>query len=92
MAALKAKPKFVLYQALYNLNAAFESLAAEIERLTETKTIRPATLKLYRATSEELRSAINHRVTGVLLMVEERDWHHFGHARIRQEKRVKVTK
>lgn len=77
MAVSKAKPKFPIYQALYNLNVAFESLAQEIERLSESKTVTPETLKLYRATAEEMRAAINHRITGVLLTREEHDWYRY---------------
>lgn len=92
MAETKAKPKIVLYQALCNLNAAFESLAQEIEHLSESKTIQPQTLKLYRATAEELRAAINHRLTGILVIIEERDWYHHGKFRIAEETRLKSKK
>ena len=78
MAVSKAKPKFPIYQALYNLNVAFESLAQEIERLSESKTVTPETLRLYRVTAEELRSAINHRITEVLQGREEHDWYRYG--------------
>lgn len=90
MATAKTKPKFPLYQALYGLNAAFESLAQEIERLSESKTIRPDTLKLYRTTSEELRSAMNHRLTGILLGREERDWYFYGKEKRKIKKRLKA--
>src|SRR5579864_3573865 len=70
--------KFPVYQALYNLNVAFQVIAYEIERLDDYEAVPLDTLRLYRATAEELRSAMNHRVTGVLLGREERDWYLYG--------------
>ena len=70
--------KFPVYQALYNLNVAFQVIAYEIERLDDYEAVPLETLRLYRATAEELRSAMNHRVTGILLGREERDWYHYG--------------
>lgn len=78
--------KFPIYRALYNLNLAFQVIAYEIERLDESVPLE--TLRLYRATSEELRSAINHRVTGVLLGREEHDWYQYGKQQIATEREI----
>lgn len=80
--------KFPVYQALFNLNLAFQSLAYEIERLDDHEAISLQTLRLYRATAEELRSAINHRITGVLLGREEEDWYQYGKQRIAIEHEI----
>ena len=50
--------KFLVYEALYKLNQAFQSLAFEIERLDDYEAVPLETLRLYRTTAEELRSAI----------------------------------
>ena len=96
MAASKAKrshvfkqQKYPLYQALYNLNTAFQTIAFEIERIDDYEAVPLDTLRRYRAQAEELRAGINHRVTGVLLAREERDWYTYGKERIAQEKRLK---
>ena len=96
MAEIKAKrlhifkqQKYPIYQALYNLNTAFQTIAFEIERLDDYEAVPLNTLRLYRAQAEELRAAINHRVTGVLLAREERDWYRYGNTRIAQEKNLK---
>lgn len=85
MAEIKVKPhgrwrqsKFPVYQSLFNLNVAFEVIAYEIERLDDFEAIPLETLRLYRMTAEELRSAMNHRITGVLLDREEEDWYRYG--------------
>ncbi|HEY6348507.1 MAG TPA: hypothetical protein VI636_03765 [Candidatus Angelobacter sp.] len=82
------KAKFPIYQSLFNLNAAFESIAFEIERLDDYEAVPLETLRLYRATAEELRSAMNHRVTGVLLGREEQDWYQYGKQRITTEQEI----
>lgn len=79
------KPKFPIYQALYNLNAAFHSIAFEIERLDDYEAIPPDTLRLYTATAQELKSAMNHHILDVLLGREERDWYRYGKDRRTQE-------
>jgi hypothetical protein len=85
VAELKAKrprtfkqQKFPTYQALYHLNLAFQIIAQEIERLNEHKAVPPETLRLYRATAEELRSAMNHRLTEILRDREMKDCAHYG--------------
>lgn len=85
MAVIKAnrlsrftQPKFPVYESLFNLNAAFQTIAYEIERLDDYEAVPLETLSLYMHTAEELRSAINHRVTGILLEREERDWYRYG--------------
>src|SRR5947207_1648907 len=96
MAEVKAKrlkvfkqQKFPVYQALFNLNAAFESIAFEIERLDDYEAIPLDALRRYRTQVEELRAAMNHRIAGVLLGREERDWAHYGNLRIAEETRLK---
>jgi hypothetical protein len=83
------QPKWPVYEALYKLNAAFESIALEIERLDDYEAIPLETLRLYRATAEELRSAMNSRITEVLHARELKDWSKYGNARIALEKRAK---
>ena len=85
MAEVKAKrprifkqQKFPVYQALFNLNTAFQTIAFEIERLDDYEAIPLDTLRRYRTQAEELRAGINHKVTGLLLMREERDWYKYG--------------
>ena len=96
MAEVKAKrhrifkqQKYPIYQALFNLNTAFQTIAFEIERLDDYEAVSLNTLRLYRAQAEELRAGINHRVTGVLLTREERDWYRYGKTRIAQDKYLK---
>jgi hypothetical protein len=81
--------KFPVYQALYNLNVAFQAIAYEIERLDDYEAVPLDTLRLYRTTAEELRSAINHRVTDVLLGREEQDWYQFGKEKRTMEEQLK---
>ena len=70
--------KFPVYEVLYKLNLAFQSLALEIERLDDSEAIPLDTLRLYRMTAEELRSAMNHRIAEVLRTREDKDWNHYG--------------
>ncbi|HLJ28331.1 MAG TPA: hypothetical protein VKY85_16590 [Candidatus Angelobacter sp.] len=72
------QPKQPVYDALLKLNLAFESIAFQIERLDDDEIVPLETLRLYRMQAETLRSGINHRVLGVLLLREERDWALFG--------------
>ena len=81
--------KFPVYQALYNLNVAFQVIAYEIERLDDYEAVPLETLRLYRTTAEEMRSAINHRVTGVLLGREEQDWYQYGKDKREMEQKLK---
>ena len=85
MAEVKAKrlrvfkqQKYPIYQALYNLNTAFQTIAFEIERIDDYEAVPLDTLRLYRMTAEELRSAMNHRLTEVLNRREEKDWYRYG--------------
>jgi hypothetical protein len=66
--------KFQVYQSLYNLNSAFESIAREIESLDDYETVPVQTLWRYRVTAEELRAGINHRLLGILAERELREW------------------
>ena len=82
-------PKFPIYQALYNLNSAFQSIAYQIEVLDDYTVIPLDTLRLYRKTAEELRAAINHHVTEKLWVREEWEWAHYGKQKAAAEKRLK---
>jgi hypothetical protein len=84
-----AQPKFPIYQSLYNLNTAFQSIAQEIEVLDDYEAIPLDTLRLYRMTAEELRAAMNHCITDVLITREEKDWNHYGKLRIAEIERLK---
>src|SRR5438270_13770272 len=70
--------KFPVYEALYKINMAFQSIAFEIERLDDYEAISLDTLRLYRMTAEDLRSAMNHRIAEVLETREMKDWNHFS--------------
>ena len=83
------QPKKPVYEALGELNLNFDALGAEINRLENSKAIPRETIQLYRSMTEELRSVINHRVTGVLHSREAKDAFRFGRLRARQEKRLK---
>jgi hypothetical protein len=92
MAVLKAnrhriltQPKWPVYVALFNINAAFRTIAYEIERLDDYEAIPLETLRVYMAASEELRAAMNHRMLDVLQRREQRDWYHYGMSRREQE-------
>jgi len=87
MAAIKPSKSW-LYQSLYNLNQAFETVAQEINHLRDSKTITPNFVALYHNTAEELRAAINRRVGVLLFAREEKEWAHFGKLRIKQEKQL----
>ena len=85
MAVLKAnrhrrltQPKWPVYVALHNVNAAFRNICYEIERLDDYEAIPLETLRVYMATAEELRSAMNHRMLEVLRSREEIDWFRYG--------------
>jgi len=82
------QPKHAVYEALYNLNVAFESIAANIERLDD-KALKPETLKLYRTIAEDLRAAINSLITEALHGRELKDWYRYGKEKIALEKRLK---
>jgi hypothetical protein len=83
------QPKFPVYEALYKLNLAFQSLALEIEHLDDSEAIPLATLRLYRATAEDLRASINHTLTGVLHIREANDWYKYGKLKTQTETRGK---
>ena len=81
--------KFPVYEALYKINMAFQSIAFEIERLDDYEAISLDTLRLYRMTAEDLRSAMNHHITEALWIREEYDWAHYGRQKAAAEKRLK---
>jgi|SRR5579872_3100915 len=71
-------PKWPIYDALHQINAAFQTIAAQLERLDEHEAVPAGKLYLYHAQAEELRAAINFRITNVLHVREQNDWFHFG--------------
>ena len=81
-------PKFPIYDSLYHLNLAFQVIAIELERLDDHEAIPLETIRLYNMQAGELRAGINHRLTDVLNTREERDWAHYGKARIAEEIRL----
>lgn len=87
MAAIKPN-KFPLYQSLYNLNQAFETVAQEIERLRQLKTAPAHTLNLHLSHAEELRAGLNHTIVDKLNAREEEDWAIYGKRRIEQERKL----
>ena len=101
MAVIKAKrpakskqpaiPKFTIYQALFNVNSAFQTIGSEIQTLRASGLFPPETLKLYEMTGEELRSGINHKILQVLELRESRDWGHFGQERLKQAKLLNLN-
>jgi len=86
------QPKFPVYEALYRLNLAFQSLALEIEHMDDSEAVSPNTLRLYRTMAEDLRAAINHTVTGVLHIREANDWYKYGQAKVALETKLQKRK
>lgn len=86
------QPKFPVYDCLYKINLAFQSIAFEIERLDDYEAIPLGTLRLYRATAEELRAGMNNKIVSVLLYREDRDWGHYGKARLAILEKLKKRK
>src|SRR6266480_4676126 len=84
-------PKFPIYEALYNLNSAFQSIAYQIEVLDDYTVIPLDTLRLYRMTAEELRSAMNHHITELLWIREEWEWAHYGREKAAVEKHLNLN-
>jgi hypothetical protein len=70
--------KFRIYQALFNLNVAFESIGREIEALDDSETIPVETLWRCRMVAEELRAGLNYRLLEVLAGRELKEWTLFG--------------
>lgn len=95
MAEIKPKPsplpgqrKFRLYQALYNLNVAFESIGREIEALDDYQTVPRETLWRCRVVAEEVRAGLNHRLLEALARRELREWTAFGREIRRRRKQA----
>lgn len=95
MAENKPKPspvsgqrKFHLYQALFNLNVAFESIGREIEALDDYQTVPLETLWRCRVVAEELRAGLNHRILEALAGRELKEWAVFGKEIRRRRKQV----
>ena len=85
MAEDKPKPspvpgqrKFRLYQALFNLNVAFESIGREIEALDDYEAVPREALWRCRVAAEEVRAGLNHRILEALAGRELKEWTLFG--------------
>jgi len=86
LAALKPTLKFQLYQSLFNLNQAFETVTHEIENLRQTEVGTRDTLNVQQSMAEELRAGLNHMILDKLEAREVEDWFLYGKQRIEQEK------
>ena len=85
MAAPKVKllpgfkqPKFPVYEALYHLNQAFETIHVNLEILDDYEVFPLALLQQFGATAGELRAGINHSVVSALDQRERRWWPSMG--------------
>lgn len=67
--------KFKIYQCLFNLNVAFESIGREIEALDDYQAVPVETLWRF---AEELRAGLNHRILEALAERELKEWTLFG--------------
>lgn len=79
--------KFKIYQCLFNLNSAFESIGREIEALDDYQTIPLETLWRCRVVVEEVRAGLNHRILEALAGRELKEWMLFGRE-IRKRRRM----
>lgn len=68
------QPKCKIYQSLFNLNSAFETIGREIEVLDDHHTVPIETLWVYRVRAEEMRAGLNHRLLEILAGRELREW------------------
>lgn len=89
MAAIKPKPKFLFYQALYEINQAFEAITHNIEVLRQSKTIAPDMLNLQQSMAEELRAGLNHLIVDKLNAREVEEWAIYGKQRLEREQRLR---
>ena len=88
MAVIKPTLKFQLYQSLFNLNQAFETVTHEIENLRQTEVGTRDTLNLQQSIAEELRAGLNHMIVDKLEAREVEDWYLYGKQRIEQTERL----
>src|SRR5438876_12226729 len=84
------QPKFPVYESLFHLNQAFETILLHMERLDDYAAFRSIDLlRQFHATAEELRAGINHSVIAALDQRETFDWGHYGRRKAQLEKRFK---
>lgn len=88
MAVIKANPKFLYYQALYEINQGFEAITHHIETLRQSKTVAPDFLNLQQLRAEELRAGLNHIIVDKLNLREVEEWGIYSKQRIEQEKKL----
>ena len=88
MAVITPTLKFQLYQSLFNLNQAFETVTHEIENMRHTEVGTRDTLNLQQSIAEELRAGLNHMIVDKLEAREVEDWYLYGKQRIEQEKQL----
>ena len=83
------QPKFPVYQALYQLNQAFETIHINLEILDDYEAFPLALLQQFGATAQELRAGINHSVISRLDQRELFDWGKYGRMRNEAEKKLR---
>ena len=83
------QPKFPVYQALYQLNQAFETIHINLEILDDYEVFPLALLQQFGATAGELRAGINHSVVSRLDQREIFDWGKYGRMRDASEKKFR---
>ena len=83
------QPKFPVYQALYQLNQAFETIHINLEILDDYEAFPLALLQQFGATAQELRAGINHSVISRLDQREIFDWGMYGKRRMAHEKKFR---
>ena len=81
------QPKFPVYQALYQLNQAFETIHINLEILDDYEAFPLALLQQFGATAQELRAGINHCAIGRLDQRETYDWGKYGKRRRANEEK-----
>ena len=83
------QPKFPVYQALYQLNQAFETIHINLEILDDYEVFPLVLLQQFGATAQELRAGINHSVVSRLDQREIFDWGMYGKRRMAHEKKFR---
>jgi len=81
------QPKFPLYQALYQINQAFETIHVNLEILDDYEVFPIALLQQFGAAAQELRAGINHSAVSRLDQREIFDWGKYGKRRRANEKK-----
>src|SRR2546429_8781189 len=83
------QPKFPVYEALYHLNQAFETIHLYMERLDDYEVFSSIDLlRQFGATAEELRAGINHSAVAALDQRELFDWGKYGRITTEAGKRL----